>query len=311
MINKNWYIKITKENCEYLNSKRGHNITVNEGYYNSHLNDGEHDFWNWTYDLPHGFKEISLEEFKKYVIGETQEKWCVKLTKDNIDTINAFFHKNSFYYKKYKSNWGFVPSDIDSGYYFHFPETSRGYYASSSKEKDHELISNEEFLLKVKGVNVVKDKTYPTSLETVKFKSEPDKCVEKRPDLAYLNFSDFDMISNEEEIHSKLDDLRKRLDNRFGMNYGISRDSLSGEFLEGTIVKNPINFGTKGEIKNHYAKVFEEPFKWNTLADNMLRQRTMYETLNSYPLTPKDCYKNLPDMIYVKKLKTFLKNDNK
>lgn len=128
-----------------------------------------------------------------------QEKWSVKLTKDNIKIINEFFHKNSSYYKDYKPHWGFDSSDIESDYYFHFPETKSGCYASLD---GYNIISNEEFLLKVNN-----DKTYPTSLNNVKFKS---------------------------------DDL-------------------------------------------------------------------VYDYSRCYPLTPKDCYTTLPDMIYVKKLKTFLK----
>lgn len=160
-----------------------------------------------------------------------QEKWSVKLTKDNIRIINEFFHKNSSHYKNYKPDWRFTFSDIESDYYFHFPETKSGCYASPD---GYNVISNEEFLLKVNN-----DKTYPTSLNTVKF---------------------FGIMGATQKSVDAFEKLKSKIDNQC-MKIYADRNSID--------------------------------YKWDIM---------------NFPLTPKDCYTTLPNIIYVKKLKTFLKN---
>jgi len=239
-IPENWCIKITNSNNSYLNEERFHGCT-DYGFLNYHLNGGITNFWNWSADFPKGCIEITLDDFKKYVILEPIAK------------------------------------------------------------------------------------VYPTSLEKVKFKSEPDKCVGKQPYLAYLgDDDDLGSISNtiKRDIQLRTIASQEIVDKRalekaisFGERYGMSED-LMKKYRITLYPENPVRgsyrsdkgsmflYGTGGEIDNSQA---EKEFKWAELPDYMLKQRTTYDVLKLYPLTPKECFKAPSDIIYVKKLKTFLK----
>jgi len=290
-IPENWCIKITNSNSSYLNEKRVHGCT-NFGFLNHYLNYGITDFWNWSTDFPKGCIEITLNDFKKYVILEPIAK------------------------------------------------------------------------------------VYPTSLEKVKFKSEPDKCVGKRPSniimdydigntarlvkeeldrqrkLMYNNVGIKDSLASKMDTHQALVDvLQEEVDKRaaqrainkairFGEAYGMKEGMVKDIFIAHLnlaeklvymiillkVIMNQLKskmflFGTGGETDNkHYEEVFEKPFKWAELPDYMLKQNTMYNIMSEdlkdtfeimksqklqYPLTSKESYPS--DIIYVKRIKTFLK----
>jgi hypothetical protein len=225
-----------------------------------------------------------------------QTNWCVKLTKDNINIINDFLINNKNQYPNYKESWRFVTSDINNDYYFCFPETETECYATTKPANDYALITNEEFLLKIKGIEIIRDKTYPTNLNTVKFSSEPDKCVGKRPHYVYMcgcdpiNIPDnFGIMGATQKSVDAFEDSRRTVDEKITN----SRSKV-------------VYWDTGGDVDNKNAmSLFIDAYKDKLTIENPVEYKW---NIMQFPLTPKDCYAALPDMIYVKKLKTFLKN---
>ena len=317
----NWWVRVTEENKNILSKWYDSKFLLTTqhlvGIYETKGNKfakgynpinttkspkGEEYYW---FDFG---EEISFEDFKKYILKESQqEKWCVKLTEDNAYVLNLFFEKHKSSYKGYEKSCGSMYSSEGFANYFHFPGIESGKESarlSYQVEEGYNLITDAELYTKLKKENILPQfKGYPTSLETVKFKSEPDKCVGKRPIYIPDNFG---VMGATQKSVDAFEDLRRTIDEKII----DSRPKI-------------VYWGTGGEIdNNHYEEVFKDPYKWEELPKKMSTQTAMYDLMSKdltstfeimsklsseFPITPKDSFKAPSDMIYVKKLKTFLK----
>lgn len=272
-MNNNWCLKVTTDNIEFINNKRYGGCSL-KGYINYFLNHDRENFWNWSSDFPRQCVEITLQEFKRYILEDNTlpERWCCKLNENNIAYLNQFLHDHKESYNRYESNWGFKKVDLDTTYYFHFPEATIGDgFGKLIIQPSHQLISTQKFLNKY-----FKNTSYPTNLNTVKFNSEPDKCIGKQPKHVYMGSYD-----------SNIKDLSDAV--RIMGNTQKAVEEFQAKQVE--FDKNASNFkywyGTENKMDNYATTVNIE---WDS-----------YET---GILATKKC---LPDLIYIKKLKTFLK----
>jgi len=300
--NTNWYIEITEENTDSVHkwyNKHWPKSLLEEGnlagvYKNRNgkfqvgmLDSIKSDKKADTYDFGN---EISFNDFKKYILKEDvfPENWCLKITKDNYPYISE---------KRLQGltvDYGFIHSKLNSD--------RKNFWCWA----EHILFDSIEITLDDFKKHVMLETTirgYPTSLETVKFKSDPDKCVGKRPIYIPDNFG---VMGATQKSVDAFEDLRRTIDEKII----DSRPKI-------------VYWGTGGSFGGDSAEeVFKDPYKWEELPKKMLTQTAMYDLMSKdltstfeimsklsseFPITPKDSFKAPSDMIYVKKLKTFLK----
>jgi len=68
-----WYLEVTKDNLSYVSSKRAWSFDI-IGYIHSSLSHNIHNYWFHNNEPLKGYTEITLEQFKEYVVKDVTSK---------------------------------------------------------------------------------------------------------------------------------------------------------------------------------------------------------------------------------------------
>jgi len=129
---KNWVIKVTLENkptlqkYTYCNKEIGYPYTIN-GYYGNKS--------HGDYHVNNNEVEITFEEFKKFVLKQFPEKWCIKVINQEIADYCTKNGVSTYY-------------SINPSAYAHFPSVNGSVTkltTTSSVREGYIEISFEEF----------------------------------------------------------------------------------------------------------------------------------------------------------------------
>ncbi len=89
---ENWYLEVTRENIDYIASKR-HNGLGNtlSGYIYSKLNDKTYkNYWYWDCKLLKGYDKITLEQFKEYVVKDVTIKEVESEIPEYVECVKSW-----------------------------------------------------------------------------------------------------------------------------------------------------------------------------------------------------------------------------
>ena len=99
-----WFIKVEPETRNVLNNWRKTIATsrISNGYFTFNLDgflylysddiDGDNSYY--AYYLVDDYEEITFEQFKKFVLKEDDDNWCIRITEQSLPYINEVRSKN-------------------------------------------------------------------------------------------------------------------------------------------------------------------------------------------------------------------------
>lgn len=91
-----WYLEVTKDNLSYVSSKRAWSFDI-IGYIHSSLSHNIHNYWFHNNEPLKGYTEITLEQFKEYVVKDVTSKKVEPEIPEYVECIqngnNATMHQ--------------------------------------------------------------------------------------------------------------------------------------------------------------------------------------------------------------------------
>ena len=130
-----WYLEVTKSNLSYVSSKRAWSF-YSIGYIHSCLNSNVPNYWFHNNKPLEGYTEITLEQFKEYVVKDVTSKKVEPEIPEYVECIelDSCLVLNKVYKVKSKTKWTpHYKNRCDTVYYLEDSKAVGAYFTSYFK----------------------------------------------------------------------------------------------------------------------------------------------------------------------------------
>jgi hypothetical protein len=127
-----WYLEVTKSNLSYVSSKRAWSFDI-IGYIHSSLSHNIPNYWFYYYEPLKGYTEITLEQFKEYVVKDVTSKKVKPEIPEYVECIelDSCLVLNKIYKVKSQTTWTpHYKNRCDTVYYLEDSKAVGAYYTS-------------------------------------------------------------------------------------------------------------------------------------------------------------------------------------